>query len=139
MVIGGRVTDVDLALGHDDVRALALAKAAEKGPRDSRRIGLAKEGQIAEGSPAWEDMPAGDRAKRKRAAGGCLAGQLGASVRHSATRCSLCPNHSPFYLHLLPFSNSSVPCLCRLLSLYAAFSLPPVAAWPGLCLQRRRS
>ena len=70
MVIGGRVTDVDLALGHDDVRALALAKAVDKGPRDSRRIGLAKEGQIAEGSPAWEGMPAGDQAKRKRAAGG---------------------------------------------------------------------
>ena len=137
MVIGGRVTDVDLALGHDDVRALALAKAAERGPRDSRRIGLAKEGQIAEGSPAWEDMPAGDRAKRKRAAGGRLAGRSGASVRRSAMRCCLCPNHSPSRLHLLPI-NSSMPCLPAYLpSLYAAFSLPPVPAFP--CLQRRSS
>ena len=69
MVIAGRVADVDLALGHDDVRALAAQKAAERGGSASRRLGLAKEGQIAEGSPAWEDMSAGDRAKRKRAAG----------------------------------------------------------------------
>lgn len=69
MLIAGLVAEVDMALGHDDVRALATQKAAERGPRDSRRLALAKEGQIAEGSPAWEDMPAGDRAKRKRAAG----------------------------------------------------------------------
>lgn len=77
MVIGGRVADVDLALGHDDVRALAVQKAAERGPRDSRRLALAKEGQLAEGSPAWEDMSAGDRAKRKRAAGGVGWGGVG--------------------------------------------------------------
>lgn len=68
MVIAGRVADVDMALGQDDVRALAVAKAGEKGER-SRRLALAKEGQIAEGSPAWEGMSAGDRAKRKRAVG----------------------------------------------------------------------
>ncbi|KAL4452269.1 hypothetical protein ABPG75_007931 [Micractinium tetrahymenae] len=67
VVIAGRVADVDMALGQDDVRALAVAKAGEKGER-SQRLALAKEGQIAEGSPAWEDMSAGDRAKRKRAA-----------------------------------------------------------------------
>lgn len=68
-MIGGRVADVDLAVGQEEARALAVAKAAERGPRDSRRLALAKEGQIVEGSPAWEDMSAGDRAKRKRAAG----------------------------------------------------------------------
>ncbi|PRW57348.1 RNA-binding 28 isoform A [Chlorella sorokiniana] len=68
VVIAGRVADVDLALGHDDVRALAVQKAAERGGTQSRRLTLAKEGQIAEGSPAWEDMSAGDKAKRKRAA-----------------------------------------------------------------------
>ncbi len=73
MVIAGRVADVDMALGQDDVRALAVAKAGDKGER-SRRMALAKEGQIAEGSPAWEGMSAGDRAKRKRAAGECRAG-----------------------------------------------------------------
>ena len=69
MVIAGRVADVDLALGHDDVRALAVQKAAERGGTQSRRLALAKEGQIVEGSPAWEDMSAGDQAKRKRAVG----------------------------------------------------------------------
>jgi nucleolar protein 4 len=77
VVIAGRVAEVDLALGQQDVRALAAAKAAERGPRDSRRLALAKEGQIAEGSPAWEDMAAGDRAKRKRAAGVCWLEWLG--------------------------------------------------------------
>ncbi len=72
MVIGGRVADVDLAVGQEEARALALAKVGERGPRDSRRLVLAKEGQIVEGSPAWEDMSAGDRAKRKRAAGAML-------------------------------------------------------------------
>ncbi len=92
MVIAGRVADVDLALGHDDVRALAAKKAAERGGPQSRRLSLAKEGQIAEGSPAWEDMSAGDRAKRKRAAGAlgvacawvdgglCTAGRLAVQV-----------------------------------------------------------
>lgn len=74
MVIAGRVADVDLALGHDDVRALAAQKAAERGGSQSQRLALAKEGQITEGSPAWEDMSAGDRAKRKRAAGALGSG-----------------------------------------------------------------
>ena len=121
MVIGGRVTDVDLALGHDDVRALALAKAAERGPRDSRRIGLAKEGQIAEGSPAWEDMPAGDRAKRKRAAGGWAAGWSGASERHYALRCSLCPNS---YLIALSPSSTLLNAVCLFLPPPACPCLP---------------
>lgn len=82
MAIGGRAADVDLALGQDDVRALAAAKAGERGPRDSRRLALAKEGAIAEGSPAWEDMSAGDQAKRKRAAGEALL-----QLQASACRC----------------------------------------------------
>lgn len=70
VVIGGREAQVDLALGQDDARALSIAKAQERGHgRDNRRLGLAKEGHIVEGSPAWEDMSAGDQAKRKRAAG----------------------------------------------------------------------
>ncbi|KAI3438130.1 hypothetical protein D9Q98_000571 [Chlorella vulgaris] len=68
VVVAGRPAEVDLALGQDDVRALAMSKASERGPRDNRRLALAKEGAIAEGSPAWTDMPAADRAKRKRAA-----------------------------------------------------------------------
>ena len=70
VVIAGREAQVDLALGHDDARALSIAKAEERGhSHDNRRLGLAKEGHIVEGSPAWEDMSAGDQAKRKRAAG----------------------------------------------------------------------
>ena len=74
-----------MALAGDDVRALALAKAKDNGPRDSRRMGLAKEGQIAEGSAAWEDMSAGDQAKRKRAAG--AQGAEVAGRREAAPRC----------------------------------------------------
>jgi hypothetical protein len=89
VVVAGRPAEVDLALGQDDVRALAMSKASERGPRDNRRLALAKEGAIAEGSPAWTDMPAADRAKRKRAAGVAVVRILGA-VQRSVVCCQLC-------------------------------------------------
>jgi len=85
VVIAGRVADVDLALGQDDVRALAVANATERGGKN-KRLALAKEGQIEEGSPAWESMSAGDRAKRKRAAGEGAKSREGRRARGGVVR-----------------------------------------------------
>eukprot|EP00887_Chlorella_sp_A99_P007721 scaffold20.g7721.t1 len=73
VAVAGRVVDVDQALDQDGARSLALARAgdrpgATKAGGDRRRAELAREGQLEEGSAAWQDMSEGDRAKRRRAA-----------------------------------------------------------------------
>lgn len=73
ITVAGRKVLADLALPKDEVRALALDRAAgfcgsHERNRDRRNLYLASEGEIAEGSPAWESVPAGDRDRRKRAA-----------------------------------------------------------------------
>ena len=115
MVIAGRPADVDLALGHDDVRALAAQKAAERGGT-SKRAALAKEGQIEEGSPAWEDMSAGDRTKRKRAAGARwlrAVGELGLSGFVCLMSLHYCDQAlivgSPLSLMPSPLSSRALP------------------------------
>lgn len=48
----------------------------------------AKEGLIAEGTPAWQDMSVNDRNKRKRAAG--AGGVLGVAPPSACTTLYLC-------------------------------------------------
>ncbi|BDA47944.1 probable RNA-binding protein 28 [Coccomyxa sp. Obi] len=69
LTVRGVPIEVDLALTQDDARQLAGAgKTAAQPGKDNRNLYLLKEGQIEEGSPAWQAMSAADRAKRKRAA-----------------------------------------------------------------------
>ncbi|KAK9907300.1 hypothetical protein WJX75_001025 [Coccomyxa subellipsoidea] len=69
LTVRGSPIEVDLALTQDDARQLAGATKAQPGGKDNRNLYLLKEGQIEEGSPAWQAMSVADRAKRKRAAG----------------------------------------------------------------------
>ena len=73
VTVGGRVVEVDLAVAAEDARAMAAQHAGAKGVRgvreDKRHAALAKEGELQEGSAAWDDMSEGDRKKRRRAAG----------------------------------------------------------------------
>ena len=52
VVVAGRTVDVDLALGHDDIRSLAAQKASERGPRDKRNLYLVRWTREQEGG-AW--------------------------------------------------------------------------------------
>lgn len=42
MVVAGRAVDVDLALGQEAVRSLAVQKAGERGPKDRRNMYLVR-------------------------------------------------------------------------------------------------
>jgi len=94
VVVNGKHVDVDAALSQQDARAMAAQQGIKHGPEDKRRLYLvsicswlrhcllsghrmhmlhvshvfaqAKEGNIEEGSAAWEAMSAQDQQRRKR-------------------------------------------------------------------------
>ncbi|CAL5229018.1 g12263 [Coccomyxa viridis] len=67
VAVRGVQLDIDLALTQDGARTLASGRAGTPS-KDNRNLYLMKEGQIEEGSAAWQAMSAADQTKRKRAA-----------------------------------------------------------------------
>lgn len=65
--------EIDMALDAQAARHASAKSQDDWRARDKRNLYLTKEGIISEGSVAWENMPEGDQAKRKRAAGGSRA------------------------------------------------------------------
>ena len=66
VIIAGMPVEIHIALGGDDIRNLAIQKKQE-GTGDRRNIYLSKEGTIAIGSAAWNELSASDKSKRARA------------------------------------------------------------------------
>jgi len=87
--------------GGPDAAALGLATATVTGKAgtaakagDARNLYLAKEGAIEPGSPAWEALPAADRALRARAAAEVRTKLK--SPNFSVSRTRLCLRNLPF-------------------------------------------
>ncbi|KAL6779538.1 hypothetical protein ACKKBG_A12680 [Auxenochlorella protothecoides x Auxenochlorella symbiontica] len=68
VVVAGRTVEIDMALDAQAARHASAKSQDDWRARDKRNLYLTKEGIISEGSVAWENMPEGDQAKRKRAA-----------------------------------------------------------------------
>ena len=68
IIVAGMPVEADIALGGDEIRDLAIQQSGQR-HADRRNIYLSKEGQIAEGSAAWNQLSNSDKAKRSRAAG----------------------------------------------------------------------
>lgn len=66
VIIAGMPVEIHIALGGDDIRNLAIQKKQE-GAGDRRNIYLSKEGTVAIGSAAWNELSASDKSKRARA------------------------------------------------------------------------
>lgn len=61
-MVGGRTLDVDLALSKEGAKTLGEKQAQGKQQESDRRnLYLAKEGFIADGSSAWQDMSSQDQ------------------------------------------------------------------------------
>eukprot|EP01023_Acetabularia_acetabulum_P040241 TRINITY_DN389_c0_g1_i5.p1 TRINITY_DN389_c0_g1~~TRINITY_DN389_c0_g1_i5.p1 ORF type:complete len:991 (+),score=235.19 TRINITY_DN389_c0_g1_i5:444-2975(+) len=63
----GTEIHVNKAVSSDNARDLAKVKAAKQQKQDKRNIYLMKEGQILQGSAAWDDMSQIDQQRRKAA------------------------------------------------------------------------